>query len=59
MPVNVHRPQTAKCAAGHSHKSSHMGVVAMRRRPVNGRKDELLKQPGADLQDAAAGLLPG
>lgn len=31
----------------------------MRRRPVNGRKDELLKQPGADLQDAAAGLLPG
>lgn len=31
----------------------------MRRRPVNGSKDELLKQPGADLQDAAAGLLPG
>lgn len=31
----------------------------MRRRPVNGRKDELLKQPGADLQDATAGLLPG
>lgn len=31
----------------------------MRRRPVNGRKDELLKQPGAGWQDAAAGLLPG
>lgn len=31
----------------------------MRSRPVNGRKDELLKQPGADSQDAKAGLLPG
>lgn len=31
----------------------------MRRRPVNGRKDELLKQPDDDLQDAIAGLLPG
>lgn len=31
----------------------------MRRRPVNGRKDELLKQPGDDLQDATAGLLTG
>lgn len=30
----------------------------MRRRPVNGRKDELLRQLGADSQDAAAGLLP-
>lgn len=31
----------------------------MRRRPVNGRKDELLKQPGDGSQDATAGLLPG
>lgn len=35
-----------------------MSGIAMRRRPVNGRKDELLKQPGADSQDAAVGLLP-
>lgn len=36
-----------------------MGSVAMRRRPVNGRKDELLKQPDDGSQDAIADLLLG